>query len=84
MGKTPPLNEYSEKCNDKKDILSMLHLIETIRKRCTNILNQNSEEVYNVVWYYRLCLGIRAMDNRSNLLIVQNLDSTERIGISHS
>ena len=33
---------------------------------------------------YRLCLGIRAMDNRSNLLIVQNLDSTERIGISHS
>ena len=33
---------------------------------------------------YRLCLGIRAMDNSSNLLIVQNLDSTERIGISHS
>ena len=33
---------------------------------------------------YRLCLSIRAMDNSSNLLIVQNLDSTERIGISHS
>ena len=33
---------------------------------------------------YRLCLGIRAMVNSSNLLIVQNLDSMERIGISHS
>ena len=33
---------------------------------------------------YRLCLGICAMDNSSNLLIVQNLVSKERIGVSLS
>ena len=33
---------------------------------------------------YSLCLNIRAMDNSSNLLIIQNLVSTERIGVSHS